>query len=61
MWASLDRRPPAVCTAHAVTLRIKRKSTRGIPGDPIGCRTGNGDQLSSNQAEPGQAINSDVA
>ena len=32
-----------------------------LQGHLIGCRTGNGDQLSSNQAEPGQAINSAVA
>ena len=32
-----------------------------LQGHLIGCHTGNGDQLSSNQAEPGQAINSAVA
>ena len=31
-----------------------------VPGDPLGCRTGNGEELSSSQAEPGQAINSAV-
>ena len=30
-------------------------------GHPTGCRTGNGDQLSSSQAEPGHAIKSAVA
>ena len=29
--------------------------------DRTGCRTGNGDKLSSSQAEPGQAIKSDLA
>ena len=32
-----------------------------IQGDMTGCRTGNGEKLSSSQAEPGQAITSDVA
>ena len=32
-----------------------------VQGHPTGCRTGNGDQLSSTQAEPGQAIKSAVA
>ena len=31
-----------------------------VQGDPIGCRTGNGEKGSSNQVEPGQAINSAV-
>ena len=30
-------------------------------GDLPGCRTGNGEKLSSTQAEPGQAIRSAVA
>ena len=29
-----------------------------LQGDPIGCRAGNGEKVSSSQAEPGQAINS---
>ena len=49
------------------TLRLKRskrpKNIIGayLQGHPTGCRTGNGDQLSSTQAEPGQAIKSAVA
>ena len=35
--------------------------TKPLRGHLTGCRAGNGDQLSSNQAEPGQAIKSAVA
>ena len=31
-----------------------------LQGDPIGCCTGNGEKVSSSQAEPGEAINSAV-
>ena len=33
----------------------------GLQGHLTGCRTGNGDQLNSTQAQPGQAIKSAVA
>ena len=32
-----------------------------LPFSSAGCRTGNGEKVSTTQAEPGQAINSDVA
>ena len=35
-------------------------SCGALQGHPIGCRTGNGEKVSSSQAEPGQAINSAV-
>ena len=49
-------------SARATNRTIRFEKTR--PTDWInltGCRTGNGDQLSSTQAEPGQAIKSTVA
>ena len=39
---------------------LKKQSSSSVPGDPIGCHTGNGEKVSSSQAEPGQAINSPV-
>ena len=41
--------------------RILKTRTCHVQGHRTGCRTGNGDQLSSSQAEPGQAIKSAVA
>ena len=40
---------------------MTRTTEPAVQGEPIGCRTGNGKKLSSSQAEPGQAIKSDVA
>ena len=35
---------------------LSTRSQRNVQGDPLGCRTGNGEKVSSSQAEPGQAI-----
>ena len=50
--------------ANCFSLRIPEGglcSERQLQGHPTRCRPGNGDQLRSSQAEPGQAIKSAVA
>ena len=42
----------SLCSAHCFSP---------LQGNMTGCRTGNGEKLSSSQAEPGQAIKSAVA
>ena len=44
-------------TVSGVSLYL---SESFLQGDPLGCRTGNGEKVSRTQAEPGQAINSAV-
>ena len=53
----LLRQLPQRCIIFCASLR-KRD---GLQDDLTGCRTGNGEKLSSSQAEPGQAIKSAVA
>ena len=44
----------------AGSIDILGKMFLSVPFSSAGCRTGNGDQLSSSQAEPGQAISTQM-
>ena len=48
-------------TCHARRSEVVFGAAKDVPGSAPGCRTGNGEKLSSTQAEPVQAIKSGVA
>ena len=67
---NMQPRPPSLIERHPTPHQLGsaiweegsfNDSDQGLLRGPMGCRTGNGDKLSSSQTEPGQATKSAVA
>ena len=57
----LDLQQCVGMTFPLMSLRQVNTAPLRLPGPCAGCRIGNGEKLSSSQADPGQAIKSAVA